>query len=132
MTDRNDRRDRATAADVTVAEVKTAIGFVVASVDRLEDSVVRLQQTVREDFASVAEVDIVKQSLHQLREEVTRRLDALEKSARDAGRPVAPEPPPEVRLTRWFLFVGIPSGALGLLALLWELYKRAVALKVGP
>lgn len=106
-----------------MAEVRTAIGFVVKSVDRLEDSVVRLQQTVREDFASIGELDIVKQSLHALREDVTKRLNALERRA-------AKEPSTEVRLTRWFLYVGIPAGALGLLSFLWELYKRA--LKVGP
>jgi hypothetical protein len=119
-----DRRD----TEQTVVEVRTAMKFVVDSVDRLEDSITRLQQTVREDFATTGDLEIVKASLMHLREDVMRRMLLLE----DAARAPKAEPGAEVQVSRWLVRVAIPAGGLGLIAFLWELYKAVVLKKVGP
>lgn len=121
MTDR--RRDDGPE----IASVRTAIEFVVKSVDRLEDSVVRLQQTVREDFASIDELDVVKHSLAQLREDVSSRLARLE----EAAKATAASSTAEVKVSRWLVRVAIPAGALALLKLAWDLYGAALRRGLG-
>jgi hypothetical protein len=118
-----ERRDQ---QDPSVAEVRTAITFIVKSVDRLEGSITRLEQTVREDFASQSELEHVKTAVAQLREDVTRRLGDIERTTTEAlaqhARTVKTRGSHETRLARWVLYVGIPSGALALAKIAWDAF----------
>ena len=129
MADRRGRDERRDDDDtkVTVAEVRTAIGFVVQSVERLEESIGKLERTVREDFATTGELELVKVSVQQLREELNRRLNEM---LAEIGRRSSTTPL-ELRIIRWTLYVGVPMGLLALAKLGWDLFGSAVKRGMG-
>ena len=124
MADRRGRDERRDDDDtkVTVAEVRTAIGFVVQSVERLEESIGKLERTVREDFATTGELELVKVSVQQLREDLNRRLNDM---LAEIGRRSSTTPL-ELRIIRWTLYVGVPMGLLALVKFMWDLFGAAV------
>lgn len=129
MAERRGRDDRRDDDDtkVTVAEVRTAIGFVVQSVERLEESIGKLERTVREDFSTTGELELVKVSVQQLREELSRRLKEMEAEiGKRSGTP-----PTELRIIRWTLYVGVPMGLMALLKLAWDVLGVAIKRGVG-
>lgn len=122
--------DRRREDDPVLASVRVAMDFVVKAVDRLDDSIVRLQQTVREDFATVDELDVVKSAVQQLREDVSilrRRVDAVE----ELPRKEATLSKTEVKIGKYFIWVAIPAGVIALVTLAWEIYQAMIKKVLG-
>jgi len=125
--------ERASIADI--GAVKTAIEFIVKGVDRLEASIVRLESTVREDFATTAELEVVKAAVTELRMELNRRLLESEKDidAKLAAHAVMIDTrlkterskrDTETRIARWLIRVAIPMGALAVLKFGWDIFQH--------
>lgn len=94
---------------------RQAIELVVKMVDRLEASIDRLQTTVREDFASQGELELVKLAVQQLRADVDRRLAEIanrDTQMSDNDR----------RIARWFIRVAIPMGGLAVVKIAWDAF----------
>jgi multidrug resistance efflux pump len=89
-------------------------------VDRLETSIDRLQQTVREDFATQGEVEHVKLAVQQIRKDVDAIQAALKdiETARQTKAATLSET--DRRLVVWFLWVAIPAGAGTLVKVAWD------------
>lgn len=96
------------------------IDLVVRMIDALERSIERLQLTVREDFASQDELENVKLAVQHLRDEVTRLKAEIERD-RQANKGLTDG---ERRLVRWFLYVGLPGGALALIRFGWDMLQK--------
>jgi hypothetical protein len=147
MTDRRQQERNERAADLVerelhVAEVRTAVQFLVRGIERLEGSLDRLQQTVREDFASTGDLEMVKAAVTQLRIDLDRRLTDLERDQRaqhdrmtahveDRVKGVSTRNDRDVRIARWFIYAAIPSGVLALGTLAWEIFKAWFKTKTG-
>lgn len=89
------------------------IALIVKMIDRLEVSIDRLQTTVREDFASQAELELLKLAFQQLRTDVDRKIsdiNAASTTMSDSDRKIA----------RWFIRVAIPMGFLALVKFAWD------------
>lgn len=142
MGERRDRQGDSIVDPQHVAEVRTAIQFLVKGIDRLEGSLDRLQQTVREDFASTGDLEVVKAAVTQLRLDLDRRLTELERSQAEKAktletavdqraRSLSVRNQRDIKIARWFIYVAIPFGALGLLSLAWEAFKAWTKAQAG-
>lgn len=140
MADRRPHDGR--TGDDSVAEVRTAISFVVKSVDRLEDAVVRLEQTVRQDFAATGELELVKAGVHELRREMERRIGDIERDVEKqlAGITASTQAQvtaaiqrreTDIRLAWWLTRVGLPTAGIFGLKLVWDLVGDAIKRAFG-
>lgn len=130
------------AADIVereqqVAEVRTAIQFLVKGIDRLEGSLDRLQQTVREDFASTGDLEIVKAAVTQLRIDLDRRLSEVERGrvadqqamqahVDERVKRMSARNERDIKIAKWLIRVAIPAGLLAVGTLAWKVFSAYV------
>lgn len=137
-------------------DVQTAIRFVVRSLDDLKESVVRLESTVREDFVSTADMEVVRLQVMHLRDDVQRQVGQIERdmaaaitqakadmqvkidqhqaATAERLKSAVNRRDTDVRIGRWLVRVGIPLSTVAALKLLWDIFGAAIkrGLTGGP
>lgn len=126
---------------------KTAIVFLTRSLDKLDEGLTRLAQTVREDFATVGEIEVLKTAIRSVREELDRAIHDVRRDIEiritDNARRIADLKKEkdgelgklkealraELRSVRWFNRVAIPAAVLALLKVAWDAYWFVMGLK---
>lgn len=109
-----------------------AIDLLVMMVDRVQDGLDHLQKTVREDFASQGELENVKLAVQHLRGEVERLRADMTKGFDAKADATARLSDTERKMVKWFLWVGIPGGALAAARFAWDFILKPILNGGGP